>query len=97
MIDPRAPINASWERYRDTVLMPMDADAIETACLAWFCAAAPTQHELGIHHKLLVGDPSVFARLAKQRVGLGPAVRCQLLCRECVLSQRQSKAFPYID
>jgi hypothetical protein len=40
MIDPLAPINAGWERYRDTVLMPMDADAIETARLAWFCAAA---------------------------------------------------------
>jgi hypothetical protein len=39
MIDPRAPINAGWERYRDAVLMPMDADAIETARLAWFCAA----------------------------------------------------------
>ena len=39
MIDPRAPTNAGWERYRDTVLMPMDADAIETARLAWFCAA----------------------------------------------------------
>jgi hypothetical protein len=39
MIDPLAPINAGWERYCDTVLMPMDADAIETAHLAWFCAA----------------------------------------------------------
>jgi hypothetical protein len=39
MIAPHAPINAGWERYRDTVLMPMDADAIETARLAWFCAA----------------------------------------------------------
>jgi hypothetical protein len=34
MIDPLAPINAGWERYCDTVLMPMDADAIETACSA---------------------------------------------------------------
>jgi hypothetical protein len=39
MIDPRAPINAGWERYRGAVLMPMDAEAIETARLAWFCAA----------------------------------------------------------
>jgi hypothetical protein len=39
MIDPRALINAGWERYRDAVLMPMDADAIDTARLAWFCAA----------------------------------------------------------
>jgi hypothetical protein len=39
MIDPLAPIKAGWERYRDTVLMPMDADAIETANLAWFCGA----------------------------------------------------------
>jgi hypothetical protein len=39
MIDSLAPINAGWERYRDTVLMPMDTDAIETARLAWFCAA----------------------------------------------------------